>query len=317
MALRNSNNYLVAIAIEDTYNTQQTIIDSDALTIPDKLDWNFAPITAEFTKKENSLYKAADRTKITGNLTNATLSGDFTDGHSLLLALYFDDTDSPYLYPSSIPDTTLSASIYQLYLNSAGAVVTYDVLPGAVIKDLSITGEANGIIQYSATIDAAEYRQEVANTGDDELTISSPQEAGTPFLFGDVVASSWDSKTVINSFNLSLSKTYVDNVLRFQNSLTKTNDRYIGVGGTLSISQLWDTDDNDTDQAYRYNESAITATITLATAAYEWEIGIEGVITEATRPDADRGLFVGNYTFDLTSGGGTYELPVQITVTAL
>jgi len=321
MAIRNANNYQVAIMPEGTYGVQEFTIGSTGLLIADKLEWNFAPLTAERTKKENSLYKAATRTKITGDMVTGTLSGDLTDGHELILGMHFDDEASPYLYATALP-TTRSCNIYQLYLNAAGDVVTYDVLLGAILNPLTISGEANGIVQYSCNIEAASYRQEVANTGADEITIDSPGAAGAPFLFGNVTAALYDAGTELNSFNLEISKTMVDNALRFQNSLTKTNDRYTAVGGTLSYSKIWDGAINAADQIFRYNESANYVGITLynapvASADKIWAIDCEGVMSDTTRPDADRGIFIGNYTFDLTSGGITTGVPVQITITAL
>jgi len=316
MAIRNSNNYKVAIVPESSYGEQDfyIAISSGALLLDDKLEWNFAPLTAERTKKENSLYKAATRTKITGDLVTGTLSGDLTDGHELILGMHFDDDASPYLYATALP-TTRSCNIYQLYLNAAGDVVTYDVLLGAILNPLTISGEANGIVQYSCNIEAASYRQEVANTGADEIYLDSPGAAGEPFLFGMVGCSLWyESSCPINSFNLELSKTMVDNALRFQNSLTKTNDRYTAVGGTLSYSKIWDDTYDKTDKALKYNETAELVVIILETDALQWVISCEGVMTDTTRPDADRGIFIGNYTHDLTSGGQTYGVPVQIEI---
>lgn len=317
MAIRNANNYQVLIMPESNYGEQVFTITDAGLLLNDKLEWNFAPLTAERAKKENSLYKAATRTKITGDLVTGTLSGDLTDGHELILGIHFDDDASPYLYGTELP-TTRSCNIYQLYLNAAGEVLTYDVLLGAILNPLSITGEANGIVQYSVNIEAASYRQEVVNTGADVLTISSPKEAGDPFLFGNIEAQLFESDTNLNSFSMEFSKTMVDNALRFQNSLTKTNDRYTAVGGTLTYSKIWDESNNNVaDQSYRYNESPSYILIRLVTAAYNCEFECEGVMTDTTRPDADRGIFIGNYTFDLASGGMSIGIPVQITITEL
>jgi hypothetical protein len=318
MAIRNSNNYKVAIVPEGSYGKQKFGILSDALLLNDKLEWNFAPLTAERTKKENSLYKAATRTKITGDMVTGTLSGDLTDGHELILGMHFDDDASPYLYATALP-TTRSCNIYQLYLNAAGDVVTYDVLLGAILNPLTISGEANGIVQYSCNIEAASYRQEIANTDADVLNINNPAEAGAPFLFGNVLATLYENDTEINSFSIELIKTMVDNALRFQNSLTKTNDRYTAVGGTLSYSKIWDGTNNAADQAFCYNESANHVMLMLHNAPAEtatkiWYIKCEGVITETSRPDADRGIFIGNYTFDLTAGGLATGVPVLIEI---
>jgi len=316
MADRNSNNYKIAIVAEANYGAQNKVVTNvgGAVYFDDKLEWNNDPITVERARKKNSLYKAEDRMKITGTKVSGTLSGDLTDLHEILLQAHFDDTASPYLYAVTLP-TTKSYNVYQLYLDGTGACTHYDVLVGCVFNPLTITGEANGIIQYSCTIDAADYSQDVANSSGEAITLTSGIPiTGVPFLFGDVTASTGLSHTAINSFSLELSKTMVDNALRYQNSLTKTNDKYTQVGGTFSYAAIWDTSSNSQDQGYRYNETAIQSTISLVSSAATWQIDLNGVISEATRPDADRGLFIGNYTFDLTSEvTGTFP-PVSITV---
>lgn len=317
MALRNSNNYRVCIVPEETYNTQQlTLTDAkSAVFFNDKLEWNYAPITTELGKKENSLYKASTRTKITGKLVTGTLSGELTDGHEILLQAHFDDSTSPYLYAAALP-ATKSYNIYQLYLDSAGAVTYYDVILGAIINPLVISGEPNGIIQYTATIEGADYLQQQANSAGTALTLTDGTTvSGTPFLFGDVTTATFHSKTTLLSFNLELRKTMVDNSQRFMNSLTKANDYYNQVGGTLQMSTL--TDPTLDYQSTRQNQEGNANRITLVNTIQTWAIDIYGVLTDITTPDADRGLFVTNETFELTDESSTLAVPVTITVTTL
>ena len=319
MALRNSNNYKACIVPEISYGvinkTLTTAGAGGAKFFADKLEWNYAPITTELAKKENSLYKSSTRTKITGKLVTGTLSGDLTDGHEILLQAHFDDATSPYLYASALP-TTKSYNIYQLYLDSAGAVTHYDVILGAIINPLVISGEPNGIIQYTATIEGADYLQQQPNSAGKALTLTDGTTvSGTPFLFGDVTTTTFQSKDTLLSFNLELRKTMVDNSQRFMNSLTKANDYYNQVGGTLQMSTLTNPDADR--QSTRQNQAGNANTITLVNAIQTWKIDIHGVLTDITTPDADRGLFVTNETFELTDDISTLAVPVTITVTTL
>jgi len=61
MALRNSNNYKVCIVPESSYGVINKTLTTvgGAKFFADKLEWNYAPITVELGKKENSLYKAS------------------------------------------------------------------------------------------------------------------------------------------------------------------------------------------------------------------------------------------------------------------
>ena len=53
MAIRNSNNYKIAIVKESVLGKQVTNL-STATFFNDKMEWNYAPITVERAKKENS-----------------------------------------------------------------------------------------------------------------------------------------------------------------------------------------------------------------------------------------------------------------------
>lgn len=316
MALRNSNNYKVCIVPEISYGVINKTLTTagGAKFFADKLEWNYAPITTELGKKENSLYKASARTRITGKLVTGTLSGELTDGHEILLQAHFDDATSPYLYAAALP-TTKSYNIYQLYLNSTGAVTHYDVILGAIINPLVISGEPNGFIQYTATIEGADYLQEQPNSAGTALTLTDGTTvSGTPFLFGDVTVSTFTSKTTLLSFNLELRKTMVDNSQRFMNSLTKANDYYNQVGGTLQMSTL--TDPAVDVYTNKQETNSFLNTITLVNTIQTWAMAIGGELTDLQRPDADRGLFVTKETFDLCTDTDI-AAPVTITVTIL
>lgn len=316
MATRNSNNYKVCIVKESSYGVINKTLTTagGAVFFADKLEWNYAPITVELAKKENSLYKAAERTRITGKLVTGTLSGELTDNHEILLQTHFDDASSPYLYASALP-ATKSVNIYQLYLDSAGAVTHYDVILGAIINPLVISGESNGVIQYTATIEGTDYLQQQANSAGTALTLTNGTVVnGTPFLFGDVTCTTHTSKTTLLSFNLELRKTMVDNSQRFMNSRTKQNDYYNQIGGTLQMSTL---NDPAVDVYTNKQEgNSFLNTITLVNAAKTWAIAIGGELTDLQRPDADRGLFVTNETFDLCTDQDI-TVPVTITVAIL
>lgn len=323
MAIVNSNNYRVAIVKESSFGVinKTLTLAGGALFFNDKLDWNNQPITQELSKKENSLYKAADRTKITGNYATGTLTGELKNTHEILLKAHFDDETQPYNHAVHL-GTPLTYNVYQLYLDSTGACTHYDVLLGVTIPSLTLSGEANGILQYTAQLDAASYLQMQPNSSGTALTFTSgtavpSATSGSQFLFGNVTANTMAfGETKLNSFSLEMTKTLVDNAIRFQNTMTKnstTGDAYTQVGGTLSYTALWDGIKNAADQSKRYDGTGMTNTFSLvAPTVATWAIVCKGIVTDATRPDADRGLFLGNYTFDLCQI--STAAPVVITV---
>lgn len=311
MAALNSNNYLVAVVPEVSRGAQVTNL-STGDTYQDVLEWNYDPIVTDKTQKENNLAERNDRSVITAQRVSATLSGQLTWGHDSLLSLFFDDNASPYLFSSTVP-TTKSANIYQLYLGSDGATTHYDVILGAVIQQLEFRGTANGLVEYTATIQGTSYLQMVANSAGGAIT-AIPAVDGALFQFGSVTASLYTAKTALNSFTLTLQKTMVDDKSRYQNSLTMSNDRYIGVGGTLAIETLWDGTADAAQQANRFSQTAKANTITLVNASGSWAFLTYGIVTEATRPDADRGEFMASDNLKLVFSGA--NAPVTVTVTA-
>ena len=317
MAVRNSNNYKVVIVPEVSYGVQVKNLTT-GVAFPDVFDWNYEPITQELKKKENSLYKSLDRDVITGKKVVGSLSGDLRDTHEILLKAHFDDASSPYLYPSQL-GSTLSYNVYRLWLNAAGDCTHYDVLLGAVFNPLTFTGEPNGILQYSTTTEGTDFLENTANSDGDALS-NIPAVGGTCFLFANMSGQLMNGATALNSFSLELSKTMVDDALRFQNSMSKSNDRYTQVGGTFQVQTIYDDVSDDSMQADRYDPSKTASnpsTLTFANASKTWTIVINGIVTSAENPDADRGLLLGNYTVDLREDTDADEPPITITVASV
>ena len=309
MAIVNSNNYYTGVVPESSRNTQVKDLTTGKI-FPDVLEWNFEPMTVDKPQKEKNLAESSDRTVITANKVTATMSGNLTDAHEILLQLLFDDASSPYLFASTIP-TTKSANFYQLFLNANGTVASYDVILGAVITQFEMTGDANGLWTYTATIEGTSYRQQITNTGGDVLS-NIPSLAGTVFQFGNTTCLLYTSKTALNSANVTITKSMVDDKLRFQNSMSMANDRYIGVGGTISFETLWDNSADAGGQAKKYDVTAKANTITLVNASKSWAVLTYGILTEHSRPDADRAEFLASDTLKLVYSGANN--PVQITV---
>ena len=317
MSVLNSNNYKIAIVPEVTYGVQvKNLTTGGGVFFDSRLEWSRTPKTVDRSKKTNSLAAAPNETKVTGEMFTATMSGDLTDGHEILLQGYFDDASSPYMHPVHL-GTTKSYNVYQLYLDATGACTHYDVLLGCAITQLTLTGEVNGIWQFSAKIEATSYRQYVANTSTDALTLASGLPvSGDPFLFGHTAIGAGMFQFTILSANIDLVKTMVDDKHRYQNSMAKINDAYIGAGGTVTWEEEWDGAANQTDQSYVQNETDNATSIVLANASKTWTFDLNGVITEATRPDADKGLYVGNYTMKLTASS-LGDAPVNVTVASV
>lgn len=318
MATVNSNNYKIAIVKELTYGAQvKNLTTGGGVFFHDKLERNRTPITVDLEKKTNTLAPAQDETIATAEMIASTMSGELTDGHEILLQAYFDDTASPYLHPAQL-GTPHSYNVYMLYLNNAGACTHYDVLLGCAITNVQFSGESTGIIKYTAKIEPASMRQHVANASGDVLTLAAGLPVtGTPFLFCSMTVINAFSATSLLSFNLELAKTMVDNKHRYLNSFTKTNDRYIQAGGTCQWEEEWDGLTNVNDQEFVQYSQASQMRIVLANTAKTWTIDMNGVITDATRPDADKGLFVGNYTMKLTASSYFVDPPVTVTVASV
>lgn len=316
MPLINSNDYCVVIVPETTYGVQVlgNLSTAGGVRMNDTLEWNNEPLTAELQAKDNSLSKKAVRTVITGLKTTGTLSGDLRDSYEILLRALFDDPASPYLFADRQP-TTLSYNIYRCYLNAAGLCTMYDVILGSNVTPLKLDGASGDIWKYEATFQGRTHRESITNTGAN-LISNIPAATGNPFIFGNTTGTVYGGKTAFNSFSINLEKTLVDDTLRYQNSIRKTNDRYIGVGGSVSFQTIADDLQdagiksliNDANSATNYSGS-----IHLLTSARRWQIDYAGLMTGASMPDAERGLFLMDVTIDLANDG--ILAPVFISVT--
>lgn len=315
MANRNSNDYKIMIIPEVSDGTQ-IFAGTTGKCFADKFEWMREPITSDRAIKNGKLFDDPLRTVVTGEKVTATMSGELTTSHDILLQGLFDDASSPYTFAAHMP-TAKTYNIYQLYLDATGACTTYDVILGAFIREIQMSGKANSIWTYSVNIEAKSYRENVTNSLTNALT-SIPTVTGNPFLFGSTTGTfNFGDTTHVNSIDLTISKTMDSDENRWQNGLTRNNNRYIGVGGTLSYSYLWDGAKMESQgQSTKYETSALSEAISLTAlvgaATHIWIIETTGRITDITRPDADRGTFIGTVTENLIDSGS--DVPVTITV---
>jgi len=315
MANRNSNDYNIMIIPEVTDGTQ-IFAGTTGKLICDKMEWMHEPIMSDRAIKNNKLFDEAKRSVITGNKVTASINGELTTNHEIMLQALFDDATSPYTFAAQMP-TAKTYNIYQMYYNAAGAVTHYDVLLGATIQEMTFAGASTGLWTYTANIEAKTFRENVANDSGNVLS-AIPTVAGDPFIFGNTTCSvNFGNTNNVNSVDITLTKTMDSDENRWQNGLTRNNNRYIGVGGTLSYSYLWeDNGAEQNGQSVKNNDTPYVETITLVAGAKNWQFECTGRMTDITRPDADRGTFIGTVTETLIDDQDVnFTPPITITVT--
>ena len=315
MANRNSNDYKIMIIPEVTDGTQ-IFVGTTGKLICDKMEWMHEPIMSDRAIKNNKLFDEAKRSVITGKKVTASIDGELTTNHEIMLQALFDDATSPYTFAAQMP-TAKTYNIYQMYYNASGAVTHYDVLLGAIIQEMTFSGASTGLWTYTANIEAKTFRENITNV-DANLLSAIPTVTGDPFIFGNTICFvSFGNNTNVNSVDITLTKTMDSDENRWQNGLTRNNNRYIGVGGTLSYSYLWE--DNGVEQcgqSVKNNETPYLESITLVAGAKSWLFECSGRMTDITRPDADRGTFIGTVTETLIDDQVVnLSPPITITVT--
>lgn len=315
MATRNSNDYKIMIIPEVTDGVQ-IFAGTTGKLLCDTMEWMHEPIVTDRAIKNNKLFDEAKRSVITGKKVTASINGELTTNHEIMLQALFDDATSPYTFAAQMP-TAKTYNIYQMYYNASGAVTHYDVLLGAVIPEMTFSGSSTGLWTYTANIEAKTFRENIENDSGNLLS-AIPTVTGDPFIFGNTTCSvNFGNSNNVNSVDLTLTKTMDSDENRWQNGFTRNNNRYIGVGGTLSYSYLWDDDGAEMNGQYDKNsDNSYVETITLVAGAKNWQFECTGRMTDITRPDADRGTFIGTVTETLIDDQVlNFTPPITITVT--
>jgi len=307
MANRLSNDYYGFIIAEGTYGSQQKTV-TGAQILPCSIEIKKNVMVVDTTQKTNTLEPSICEKTTAGSSATVTIKGDMCKEYGVLFQAQIHDSSSPYTFPTDQP----AGFSYTIYKYWSKGTARYDCGIGCKAKTFNITGEANGLVQFEATFEAVSMRRAVANTGGDTISTVPSLACVTPFKFGEVTATIFNTATKLNSFALNLENVYADDRVLYQNSLTKINQTLTGQTGTLALQTIYDDAQDPTHEGNIGVGTSVATTIVLVSGANSFTIATYSRIADFASPDQDKGLCIADYSLELARDGSN----VALTVTA-
>ncbi len=322
---RYGNNYLTCIGKEATYGTSA----SYDVILPDKCEMKETVATIDIPMKTGVLEKTNYETQagyksgtvtISGNLycaSNASSASNEAAFHAIFLNALFDNggvvsgSYNTFDFPA-IGTTPYSYTIYQYFNDDDGHKAR-----GCVLETFDITGSTGGMIEYTATFRAksVSYEVSVSDAGSDPFS-SIPElypETFSSVSFGYIGGASEISS--VNSFSLSISKTFADDAVLFQNNNTKQQEIVTGYEGTFTAewnySSSWHEVANDLMSASVRQDVFYLGYMSSPQKPY-WRIYTHGKYTDYTLPDPDKGIFKASLSKTLMTEGSDEALQISV-----
>lgn len=306
--MRYGNDYLVLLGKETSYGTEQT---SYTATLPDTCVMKTTKSTIDVKQKAYGYEEKKDSVQAGYTGGTVEISGELgldagITQHGILFAAFFDDDTTPFVN-QAVGTSKQSYTIYRAY--SDGAKV--DVALGCVLESLKLSGGSGDAIKYSATFRA----KSVAFEQFPILATPTYPEI-QPLLFCDVTAKIQGSTGhAINSFDLTLTNTFVEDSKIYQNSCTKKGEYKTGFTGELKIEKNYD-ETNDADIITNLLSTSLTPdTITLnnSDSSHRFAITTYGKTTDVNLPDPDNSIFQFDFTKKLMADNSNVAIEIAYT----
>jgi len=307
MANRQGNDYYGLMIAESSFGAQVAGTWAAATPFNCMVDIKKNVIMTDTKIKTSTNEPKIAEKIITGSSGTVTLSGDFCKEYEpILLAAYFRKAGTPYAIQAGQP-AAFTYNIAKRYTDSTAKI---DIALGCECESLNVTGESNGIVQFEAVFRCASV---TLNTTD--LTTPAANAILTPFLFGNVTNTLFNSAAKMNSFALNLTTTFVDDRVKYQNSMTPLEGRVIAQGGTLALETIWDETYDPALMTAIGSQTPITNVINLVeptTTAKTIAITTNSRIADYTMADPDKSLFLASYSLELAGDSDQTAISVAV-----
>jgi len=306
MAQVSKHKTVILAGRESAYGTQQTIPTEKHACM---FEYDYGVQASDVGVKTQTLMPMAMERTIGREMPTCKLSGALTDSYEWLLEAYFNNIGTPYAHQTV--DARYSYTIYQSIPASESDAGDGIMVLGARLETLNITRNGD-VMNFEASFRAKSIADGVDFSALDLTTVvdtTAPEV--TPFLWQNVTASMLDAAyTNINDFGLTLTNTYADDDIIYQNSATKIQDIVCSSTGELTYQVIYDTV-NDVAAAAEIENDLITDSISLVNDNATWNIVTYGRLANPSRPDAEKCIYVTDNTVTLL-GDSTHD---AITIT--
>jgi hypothetical protein len=314
MASRLGSGYYVSLVKETEYGTAITNLSTATHMFDVTCEIKNEPIITDTGVKTGTVQPYNTEKIITGTGGTVTISGNVCTEYAVLLQAYFHEdatVPAPSVYNMQEASTApFSYTIYQLFeADTTPSGTAYNIAAGCVLTEFSITGESNGILQFTSTWRAKLVDRAITTALTNGV---AGWGAGTPFLFGSVTGTLFNAKTTFNSFAINLSKVLADDRISYQNSMARTAEYLTQYTGTLDVETIYDDAADHTFDGNIGSQTAVDSTIAFVNGAVSWTWAFSTRIASFTQADPDKSLFVAQYSLELARDAAAEAVTVTV-----
>jgi len=311
---------IVTMGRETTYGT---VFLTPTVKLPDMFEYSFGDSQVTVPQKTQTLEGKVKTSQSGRKSPTVTLSGVLTyAGHEELLKAFFGQvTGTPYVF--MITDVAISTAGYSYTIACTVPTATSNLGKGVValgcrLETLEISRNGD-YVGYTATFRAKSIDDQATHSwvlsGLTDTDSTYPELA--PFLWQDVVVSLIDDgQAAANTFSLTLTNTFADDDINFQNKQTKQKDYKCSSGGVLTAEFLYDVTADAIVYDNILNQTCYADQIILyesGDATDYWTIATEGQYIEYSKPDKENCIYVSSYTKQLMGDGDNKAISIAIT----
>lgn len=222
-----------------------------------------------------------------------SISATYQDEHKYFIGAFLGDSSSPYA--NSDKDIIGSFQIANIRNDDKN-----DIAKGCVIESISLTSSTNGTIELtvSGRCKSVAFEQSaISGVGYNDVTVPACKS----MKFSDGSYSIYGYST-LNSFTLSLTNTFADDTVLYQNSDTKLREILLGFTGTLSTEFLYDSS-NVIASSELYSDTPEDASIAVTdgTATHTYALRIRATSTDL--PDSEKAMVLHTVESELVYDG--------------
>jgi len=310
---RRGNNYLVTMGIESAYGTESANYE---VILPNKIEMKKLIATIDVSGQKTGALDMQKCEKQSGYESGeATISGGLTTAadvdtlHGILLEAFFMDSATPFVVPAV--GTAPKAYTLHQYFNDDKS---FKML-GSVCETLEISADSGGIVNFSSKFrgKAVTWENDVSSKPSGDPFTAIPEVC--PVLFSNAVLSTLGTQsniTKMNSFNLSLSNTYAEDKIIYQNAATKAQEILTGSTGTFTCEWNYDSVNDDDVNGKIMSGTLATVVFALTDGSNVWTFSLAGKITDYQPNDPDNGIFTSSMTMQLMGDSSTESISVAI-----
>jgi hypothetical protein len=311
MAQLNRHQTVILAGKEAGYGTEQT---TPTDKIASMFEWDYGVQSFDVAIKTQTLAPMTIERGKGRKMPTCTLSGILTDAHQWILEAAIGDNATPLTIPAT--DSGYSYTIYCAVPASSADAGDGVKVTGARCESLTLSRNGD-FINFEASFRAKAIVDWASLDG---LTLTSVTDTttpeNTPFLWQDVVVSLANaSYSNANDLSITITNTFADDDVLYQNSESKVQDVICSTTGELTYQAIYDTVKDPAIAALIESvdpAEIFESTISFVSDDATWTFTINGREANPARPDDAKCIYVTDHIVTMLGDSTTEAISVAI-----